>query len=129
MAPIFTIMQVNLHLTVVGTQIHILAFQFYPALRISLISRLINTGGELFGFMDCLNYFHVQVNGLPITIGVGSIVSEEGFSMLMSAEAAESVWNTLLAQGAIPMASDAWEKLRIYEGDGGHSCIEDLDRK
>lgn len=71
----------------------------------------------------------MQVNGLPITVGVGSIISEEGFSMLMSAAAAESVWNTFLAQGAIPMASDAWERLRIYEGDGRRSSIKALDRK
>ncbi|CAM8981767.1 unnamed protein product [Rhodiola kirilowii] len=61
-------------------------------------------------------HLHYNVNGLPITIGVGSIISEDGFSMLMSAAAAESVWDTLLAHGAIPMGSDAWERLRIYEG-------------
>uniref|UniRef100_A0A7N0UED2 Aminomethyltransferase folate-binding domain-containing protein n=1 Tax=Kalanchoe fedtschenkoi TaxID=63787 RepID=A0A7N0UED2_KALFE len=61
-------------------------------------------------------HLHYNVNGLPITVGVGSIISEDGFSMLVSATAAKSVWNTLLAQGAIPMGSDAWERLRIYEG-------------
>ncbi|KAL9672574.1 hypothetical protein QQ045_028825 [Rhodiola kirilowii] len=78
--------------------------------------KMINTTTKLYGFIDCSNSFRVQVNGLPITIGVGSIISEDGFSMLMSAAAAESVWDTLLAHGAIPMGSDAWERLRIYEG-------------
>lgn len=53
---------------------------------------------------------------MPITIGVGSVISEEGFSLLMSPAAAGSVWSTILSQGAIPMGSNAWEKLRVLRG-------------
>ncbi|KAL1059552.1 hypothetical protein V6Z11_1Z029700 [Gossypium hirsutum] len=49
---------------------------------------------------------HYNVNGMPITVGVGNIISEE----------ADSVWKTLLSQGAIPLGSNAWEKLRITQG-------------
>lgn len=56
------------------------------------------------------------MNGLPITVGVGNVISEDGFSFMMSPAIAESVWNTLLSQGAIPMGSKAWEKLRIFQG-------------
>ncbi|WCJ18332.1 Glycine cleavage T-protein family [Euphorbia peplus] len=59
---------------------------------------------------------HYSVNGMPITVGVGNIISEEGYSLLMSPAAAESVWKTLLSQGAIPMGSNALEKLRIIQG-------------
>ncbi|XP_065869943.1 putative transferase At1g60990, chloroplastic [Euphorbia lathyris] len=59
---------------------------------------------------------HYSVNGMPITVGVGNIISEEGYSLLMSPAAAESVWRTLLSQGAIPMGSNALEKLRIIQG-------------
>ncbi|KAK4747588.1 hypothetical protein SAY87_014174 [Trapa incisa] len=59
---------------------------------------------------------HYSLNGMPITIGVGSLISEEGFSVLMSPAAAASVWNTLLSFGAIPMGSNAWERLRILRG-------------
>ncbi|XP_019057619.1 PREDICTED: putative transferase At1g60990, chloroplastic isoform X1 [Tarenaya hassleriana] len=62
------------------------------------------------------NHRHYNINGMPITVGVGSIVSDVGFSMLMSPSAAVSVWETLLSQGAIPMGSVAWEKLRILQG-------------
>ncbi|KAH0988677.1 hypothetical protein GBA52_000160 [Prunus armeniaca] len=59
---------------------------------------------------------HFSVNGMPITVGVGNVISEKGFSLLMSPAAAGSVWKTILSQGAIPMGSNAWEKLRIFQG-------------
>lgn len=58
----------------------------------------------------------VQVDGLPVTVGIGNIISEEGFSLLMSPAAAPSVWKAILSQGAIPMGSIAWEKLRVMRG-------------
>ncbi|XP_062077305.1 putative transferase At1g60990, chloroplastic isoform X2 [Humulus lupulus] len=59
---------------------------------------------------------HFSVNGMPITVGVGNVISEEGCSLLMSPAAAETVWKTILSQGAIPMGSNAWEKLRVLQG-------------
>ncbi|PON86622.1 GTP-binding protein TrmE/Glycine cleavage system T protein, domain [Trema orientale] len=61
---------------------------------------------------------HFCVNGMPITVGVGNIISEEGFSLLMSPAAAKTVWKTILSQDAIPMGSNAWEKLRVIQGGG-----------
>lgn len=54
---------------------------------------------------------------MPITVGVGNVISEEGFSLLMSPAAAGLVWKTLLSLGAIPMGSNAWEKLRVLQGE------------
>ncbi|XVE49088.1 hypothetical protein DITRI_Ditri01bG0054000 [Diplodiscus trichospermus] len=59
---------------------------------------------------------HYTVNDTPLTIGVGNIISEEGFSLLIPPAMAGSVWKTLLSQGAIPLGSNAWEKLRITQG-------------
>ncbi|XP_075652060.1 putative transferase At1g60990, chloroplastic isoform X2 [Castanea sativa] len=59
---------------------------------------------------------HFSVNGMPVTVGVGNIISEEGFSLLLTPAAAESVWKTILSLGAIPMGSNAWEKLRVLQG-------------
>ncbi|KAI8024674.1 putative transferase [Camellia lanceoleosa] len=58
----------------------------------------------------------IMVNGMPITVAVGNIISEEGFSLLMSPAAAGSVWKTLLSRGAIPMGSKAWETFRVFQG-------------
>ncbi|KAJ4832582.1 hypothetical protein Tsubulata_030783 [Turnera subulata] len=59
---------------------------------------------------------HYSVNEMPITVGVGSLISEEGYSLLMPPAAAKSVWKTLVSEGAIPMGSNAWEKLRVTQG-------------
>lgn len=59
---------------------------------------------------------HFMVNGMPITVGVGNVISEDGFSFMMSPAISGSVWKALLSQGAIPMGSNAWEKLRIFQG-------------
>lgn len=63
------------------------------------------------GYLFCL-----QVNRMPVTVAAGNIISEEGFSLLMSPAAAGSVWKTLLSQGAIPMGSKAWETFRVFQG-------------
>lgn len=59
---------------------------------------------------------HFSASGMPITVGVGNIISEEGFSLLMSPAAAGSIWKTILSLGALPMGSNAWEKLRVLQG-------------
>lgn len=58
----------------------------------------------------------LQVNEMPVTVGVGNVISEDGFSLLMSPAAAGTVWKTILSNGAIPMGSNAWEKLRVLQG-------------
>ncbi|KAJ4901629.1 Glycine cleavage T-protein family [Raphanus sativus] len=59
---------------------------------------------------------HYSFDGMPITVGVGSLISDEGFTMLMSPGGAVSVWKTLLSDGAVPMGSEAWVKLRVIQG-------------
>ncbi|XP_077212663.1 glycine cleavage T-protein family [Tasmannia lanceolata] len=59
---------------------------------------------------------HYSVNGMPITVGVGNVISEVGFSLLLSPAAAVSVWETLISLGAIPMGTHCWERLRVLKG-------------
>ncbi|XP_058191788.1 putative transferase At1g60990, chloroplastic [Rhododendron vialii] len=59
---------------------------------------------------------HYTVSRMPVTVAAGNIISEEGFSLLMSPAAAGSVWKTLLSQGAVPMGSKAWETFRVFQG-------------
>ncbi|KAK3011326.1 hypothetical protein RJ639_011713 [Escallonia herrerae] len=59
---------------------------------------------------------HFSVSGMPITVAVGNVISEEGFSFLMPPAAAGSIWRTFVSLGAIPMGSKAWETLRIFQG-------------
>nr|GEX14601.1 putative transferase At1g60990, chloroplastic [Tanacetum cinerariifolium] len=59
---------------------------------------------------------HYSVGGNPVTVAVGSVISEEGFSLLMPPAAAGMIWKTLLIHGATPMGSNAWETYRIIQG-------------
>ncbi|KAL3620854.1 hypothetical protein CASFOL_035766 [Castilleja foliolosa] len=59
---------------------------------------------------------HYSVGGMPLTVAVGSVISVEGFTFMMSPDAAGSVRKALLGQGAIPMGPSAWETLRILQG-------------
>ncbi|KAL6494508.1 hypothetical protein OROGR_031308 [Orobanche gracilis] len=57
-----------------------------------------------------------SVGAMPLSVAVGSIISTEGFTFMMSPAAAKSVWKALLGQGATPMSSGAWEILRVLRG-------------
>lgn len=59
---------------------------------------------------------HYTVNGMPVTIGVGSVVSRDGYSFLLSPSSSDEVWKVLLNLGAVPMDFNAWERLRIIQG-------------
>ncbi|XP_051132456.1 uncharacterized protein LOC127252348 [Andrographis paniculata] len=59
---------------------------------------------------------HYSVSGMPLTVAVGSIISQTGFTIMMSRAAADTVWKALLDQGAIHMSPSAWETLRILRG-------------
>ncbi|KAL8520950.1 hypothetical protein ACS0TY_011483 [Phlomoides rotata] len=67
--------------------------------------------GQPYGF-----HKHYSVGGMPLTVGVGSIISVQGFTFMMSPTAAGSVQKALMGHGAIPMSSSAWETLRILRG-------------
>ncbi|KAL3538545.1 hypothetical protein ACH5RR_001911 [Cinchona calisaya] len=72
---------------------------------------LIDLIGQPYG-----SHKHYSVNGMPLTVAVGNVLSEEGFSMLTSPNAARTIWKALIAQGAITMGSGTWETLRILQG-------------
>lgn len=58
----------------------------------------------------------MQVGGNPVTVAVGSVISEESFSLLMSPAAAGLIWKALLSNGATPMGSNAFETYRVLQG-------------
>ncbi|KVI01786.1 Glycine cleavage T-protein, N-terminal [Cynara cardunculus var. scolymus] len=72
--------------------------------------------GQPYGSHKHYNAIYMQVGGNPVTVAVGSVVSEEGFSLLMSPAGAGLIWKTLLSHGATPMGSNAWETYRILQG-------------
>ncbi|KAH9295615.1 hypothetical protein KI387_039203, partial [Taxus chinensis] len=61
-------------------------------------------------------HLHYNVNGTPVTVGVGSVLSESGYSILLSPPTAGLIWESLLKFGAIPMGMVGWEQLRVLLG-------------
>lgn len=61
-------------------------------------------------------HLHYAVEGNPVTVGVGSVLSETGFSLLLSPTIAGLIWKSIIEFGAIPMGECAWERLRVLQG-------------
>lgn len=59
---------------------------------------------------------HYSIGGMPLTVAVGSIISVDGFTFMMSPDAAGSIQKALIGQGAVSMSPGAWETLRILQG-------------
>ena len=56
------------------------------------------------------------MEGTPVTVGVGNMISKIGYSLMLSTDTAGLVWETLLKFGAVPMGANCWEHLRIQRG-------------
>lgn len=72
---------------------------------------------------DRINYFLIasliilfQVEGTPVTVGVGGGLAGPGYSFMLSTDTAGLVWEALLDAGAVPMGSKAWEQIRVWQG-------------
>eukprot|EP00250_Pteridium_aquilinum_P010951 c19739_g1_i1 orf=96-1382(+) len=61
-------------------------------------------------------HLHYAVEGTPVTVGVGNLLSKTGYSLMLSTDTAGLVWETLLKFGAVPMGAKCWEHLRIQKG-------------
>lgn len=59
---------------------------------------------------------HYRVYEMPVTVAVGTAISEEGYTMMLSPAAAGAVWKNIVDLDAVPMGSNAWERLRIFRG-------------
>lgn len=66
--------------------------------------------------------FHIdllkcQIEGTPVTVGVGSGLASPGYSFMLSTDTAGIVWEAILNAGAVPMGAAAWEQLRVWQGE------------
>lgn len=61
-------------------------------------------------------HLHYAVEGTPVTVGAGNLLSKTGYSLMLSTDTAGLVWETLLKYGAVPMGANCWEHLRIQKG-------------
>ncbi|MFM7447311.1 MAG: YgfZ/GcvT domain-containing protein [Leptolyngbyaceae cyanobacterium] len=58
----------------------------------------------------------VQLAGQPVRLAVGSGLGLTGYTLMMAAEQAATVWSALAQAGAVPLGERVWEQLRIEQG-------------
>ncbi|MBE9166347.1 folate-binding protein YgfZ [Pleurocapsales cyanobacterium LEGE 06147] len=58
----------------------------------------------------------VNIDDVQLRIAVGSGLGIPGYTLIVSATDAPTVWSKLMAIGAVPMGDRLWEQLRIQQG-------------
>jgi folate-binding protein YgfZ len=58
----------------------------------------------------------VNLAGQPVRIAVGSGFMIDGYTLIMQADQAASIWQALTEAGAVPLGDRVWEQLRIEQG-------------
>lgn len=58
----------------------------------------------------------VQLGGCEVRVAVGNGLAMPGYTLIMPAENAATVWNNLVQIGAVPLGNRVWEQLRIQQG-------------
>ncbi len=57
-----------------------------------------------------------ELNGISIRIAVGSSLAIPGYTLMVDAEQAATLWQRLVEVGAVPMGDQLWQQLRIEQG-------------
>lgn len=57
-----------------------------------------------------------QLRGEEVRLAVGSGLAIAGYTLLVPATSAATVWAALVEAGAVPLGTTAWEQLRIQQG-------------
>lgn len=61
------------------------------------------------------NHIVVPIAG-DVRVAVGSGLATPGYTMIVAAENAATLWSKIVAAGAIPLGDRVWEQLRIQQG-------------
>lgn len=58
----------------------------------------------------------VQLKDIEIRVAVGSGLAMPGYTLIVPAENAATVWSSLVQAGVVPLGDRVWEQLRIQQG-------------
>jgi hypothetical protein len=58
----------------------------------------------------------VQLGNVEVRVAVGSGLAMLGYTLIVPAETAATVWSNLVQAGAVPLGDRVWEQLRIQQG-------------
>jgi folate-binding protein YgfZ len=71
--------------------------------------------GEIIG-QPYGNHQQVAIGDLTFQVAVGSGLALPGYTFIIPADRAASLWSQLAAAGAVPLGENRWEQLRIEQG-------------
>lgn len=57
-----------------------------------------------------------QIAGIPVRVAVGTGLTLPGYTLIMDAEVADPIWQTLLRAGSEVLSPEDWERIRIQDG-------------
>jgi tRNA-modifying protein YgfZ len=58
----------------------------------------------------------IQLGDTEIRVAVGSGLATPGYTLIVPADKAATVWNQIVEAGAVPLGDRVWEQLRIEQG-------------
>lgn len=58
----------------------------------------------------------MQIGGCAVRVAVGSGLAMPGYTLIMSAKDAATVWRNIIQTGAVPLGDRVWDMLRIQQG-------------
>lgn len=75
------------------------------------------------------NHALFSMGDSEVRVAVGSGLATPGYTLFVASEAAASLWQQLMALGAVPLGDRVWEQLRIQQGRPvpDHELTEDYN--
>lgn len=77
---------------------------------------LAQLGGEAMLNQPDASHQILQLAGCEVRVAVGSGLAIPGYTLIVPADTAATVWSNILQAGAIPLGDRAWQQLRIQQG-------------
>jgi folate-binding protein YgfZ len=62
------------------------------------------------------HHHQVELDGVEVRVAKGGGLASEGYTLLVPADGADTVWAALTATGAVPAGETVWNRLRIQAG-------------
>lgn len=62
------------------------------------------------------NHHLIKIENISLLLGVGNGLGLSGYTLIIPQEKASKIWQKLIAQGALIMDNEGYEKLRIIQG-------------
>lgn len=71
----------------------------------------------------------VDLDGVTVRVAVGSGLATSGYTLMVDADQAATLWQRLMEAGAVPMGDQVWQQIRVEQGrpEPGQELTEDYN--